>query len=362
MLGSPGPHAGTERKAVAQTQKERGVAFLLDYSPTTWCSRDVQHMALCRALQERGIRPVLVYSGIASVARDIFVAAGISLEVVNYRQGKLRYFRKMRGIFRKYNVDTVDIEFFLYFDLVQWMAWLNGVRNIVFTESNSGVLNATSWKRALLRLRAVLAVAPAKRLVAISSFIQRQMRDLGMADSKITVVHKGVNADGFRPEGNARAMLVEEYGIGPDEIVLGTVAFLRPFKHPEILLEAARLLSIQGLSFRLFMVGDGPMKPELMALAERLGIAKQVHWLGHLASPENVVRGWDVFLLASVGEAFGFVLVEAMACGVPVVASKSGGIPEIVEHGRTGFLVPPLDPGGDGRLNSITGGQSSSAP
>jgi glycosyltransferase involved in cell wall biosynthesis len=68
-----------------------------------------------------------------------------------------------------------------------------------------------------------------------------------------------------------------------------------------------------------------------------------VHWLGNVADPKALLQASDIFVLASVGEAFGLVLAEAMACGVPVVGSRSGSIMEVVEDGRTGILATPLD-------------------
>ena len=98
------------------------------------------------------------------------------------------------------------------------------------------------------------------------------------------------------------------------------------------------------MRFRLFAAGGGASMPELQELAARLGIAERVHWLGYVESPEELLRGLDVFLLASEGEAFGFVLLEAMSCGVAVVATASGAIPEIVEDGCSGLLTPAKDP------------------
>jgi len=95
--------------------------------------------------------------------------------------------------------------------------------------------------------------------------------------------------------------------------------------------------------FHLFMMGNGELLPELKSMASSMGIAGRVHWLGYAAHPEEHMRGWDAFLLASEGEAFGFVLIEAMSCGVPVIGTSSGAIPEIVDHGRSGLLVPLLD-------------------
>ena len=82
---------------------------------------------------------------------------------------------------------------------------------------------------------------------------------------------------------------------------------------------------------------------ELKELSRSLKIESRVEWLGYCPDPVNLLQASDVFILASVGEAFGLVVPEAMACGVPVIGSRSGAIPEIIEDGKTGILANPRD-------------------
>src|SRR5262249_22114463 len=90
----------------------------------------------------------------------------------------------------------------------------------------------------------------------------------------------------------------------------------------------------------LVLVGDGPERPDAEAEAEKLGVDKDIRFLGKLDNVADLLRSADLFLLPSETESFGLAALEAMACGVPVVATRVGGLPELVIHGETGALAP----------------------
>src|SRR6185312_3489411 len=117
----------------------------------------------------------------------------------------------------------------------------------------------------------------------------------------------------------------------------------RPFKNPRVLVETCNELKKRNIRARLFVAGDGELLPGLRELSKKLELEDRIHWLGNVADPKSLLQASDIFVLASTGEAFGLVLTEAMACGVPVVGSRSGAIPEIVEDQHTGILAAPRD-------------------
>lgn len=158
----------------------------------------------------------------------------------------------------------------------------------------------------------------------------------------VEVIHNGVDTQTFRPLALDEAER-RRYGAGAEDILLVSVGRLVGWKGTRVVIEALAGLPSR---FRYVMAGDGPEKPELEALAARLGVANRVHFAGavpHDSLPQ-LLSMCNLCLQPSLGEeAFGISVVEAMACGLPVLASDNGGLPEIVIDGETGRLLPPGD-------------------
>lgn len=320
------------------------VALLLDSAPRTWTSQEDLHLHLCEALISTGAKITLVYAKpIKREIADRFLQCGAAIEIAAYDE-IFSYYRALNTIIKKHSVSLIHVCFFDYFSAVPWLVRLNGPRNIIFEQLNSGVLRATSWKRKLIQLRAAAATWPAKRVVAISQFVKDELIKCGVNKRKIVVRHLGIDTQRFQADPKARERLVSTYEIKSDELILSTVSVLRSFKHPEIIIESCGLLAHRKIPFRLFVAGDGELLQGLRELSEKLDFAERVHFLGYCPDPAPLLQASDVFLLTSVGEAFGLVLAEAMACGVPVVGSRSGAIGEVVEDSVTGLLAEPMSP------------------
>lgn len=320
------------------------IAILLDSAPLTWTSQEDRHLKLCAVLVERGDQPLLVFSEdlspeFASRLRE----TGAELAAINYGAGSLHYLRELRKLVKRHSITTAHIIFFDYFSALPWIARLAGIPNIIYEMQNSGVFQATSWRKSLLRLRTKLMTWPAARVIAISQFVKEQLVRAGLVADKIVVRYLGVDTERFAPDASAREHWAKEFNIGADEIVLSTVSYLRPFKNPQVLVQTCRELANRKVPVRLFVAGDGEMLSALKQLSSQLEVADRIHWLGNVLDPRSLLQASDIFVLASVGEAFGLVLAEAMACGVPIVGSHSGSLPEVVADGRTGLLATPLD-------------------
>ena len=157
--------------------------------------------------------------------------------------------------------------------------------------------------------------------------------------SQVEVVVAGVDLPAVRAEAD-RDGARRELGVAHHEVLVGTIANLRPQKGYPDLLRAARTVLDAAPEARFVAVGHGPQEAEVAALHRRLGLGDRFVLLGHRADAVRLLSGFDVFCLASHHEGLPVALMEALALGVPVVATRAGGIPELVTDGRHGRLVP----------------------
>ncbi|MCA9550058.1 MAG: N-acetyl-alpha-D-glucosaminyl L-malate synthase BshA [Myxococcales bacterium] len=161
----------------------------------------------------------------------------------------------------------------------------------------------------------------------------------------IQVVPNFVDTDHFRPAEPRERSRLARWFEGPDDDlpVLIHVSNFRSVKRvPDVVAAFARLN--ETLPARLLLVGDGPERARTAQRVRNLDLARKVSFVGTLGEVAEVLRHADLFLLASETESFGLAALEAAASGLPVVAYRVGGVPEVVVDGETGLLVPPLDP------------------
>jgi glycosyltransferase involved in cell wall biosynthesis len=179
-----------------------------------------------------------------------------------------------------------------------------------------------------------------RRIVAISERIADVMRAFGVSDERLRVVHSGIDASRFDVAPLARASL----GVAEDAPLLGNVAALVDHKDQRTLIAAMPAVLQRLPQLRLVIAGEGPLRPALEAQIAALQVGHAVTLLGQRSDVPRLLRTLDAFVLSSKEEGLGTSVLDAMACGLPVIACAGGGIPEMVRDGETGYLVPPQQP------------------
>ncbi len=159
-----------------------------------------------------------------------------------------------------------------------------------------------------------------------------------MPSSKVEVVYNGICLNHYEKTEPAPTLCQEEFP------VIGTALRLTAQKGIEDLLEATPLILNKYPEGRIFIAGEGPLKEKLLLKSSKMGLGKKVCLLGYYDNLASFFASLDVFVLPSHTEGLGIVLLEALASGVPVVATSVGGIPEIITSGKHGLLVPPKNP------------------
>ncbi|MFI5005820.1 MAG: glycosyltransferase [Solirubrobacterales bacterium] len=187
------------------------------------------------------------------------------------------------------------------------------------------------------------ALAPATtRLVAVSGQVRDFYEARGVGRGRWQVVYNGVDAHPGPARGRGAAR--RELGLPADAPVVALIGRLVPAKAPDVFLRAVAQAALRVPTLSALIVGDGPLRAELEGEAQRLGLAGRVVFLGVRKDVPELLSGLDAVLFSSVREGFSLTMLEAMAAGVPVIATEVGGTPELITHGRTGLLVPPGQP------------------
>lgn len=236
------------------------------------------------------------------------------------------------------------------FDVVHTHSPVAATAARVLAPSRSRLIHTehNMWERYRLPTRVANAVTIGRneRVLAVSDGVADSIRPprwLRGTTQVDTLIH-GIDPDAVIEGPEARAAARAKLGLADDDVVVGTVGNLTPKKDHRTLLRAlARLDGDLGRT-RGVIVGDGPLADELAHEVARLGLSERVQLLGSRDDVPALLPAFDVFVMSSLHEGLSIALVEALAAGLPCVATCVGGIPEVVTDGEAGLLVPPGSP------------------
>ncbi|MCR4337181.1 MAG: glycosyltransferase family 4 protein [Candidatus Omnitrophica bacterium] len=249
---------------------------------------------------------------------------------------------KLFCLIRKERFDIVHTHTSKAGILGRWAAWLAGTPLIVHTPHGHvfygyfGKL-ITGFFICLERVTAQIT----DQMIALTNLEREEHLQFKIAPRrKFVTIPSGID---FTALQKINSRLRKDFQIPEDSLIFGTVARLEPIKGVEFLIKAMGIVAKKYPYARLLIVGDGAERLKLETLCQALGISAQVNFAGFLWDPVAAIRMMDVFILPSLNEGMGRVIIEAMACGKPVIGTRAGGIPDLIQDNMTGLLVPPRD-------------------
>lgn len=295
---------------------------------------------LIKGLDRQKFEPVVAIRGPGWVC-DELRKNGISPLLINCKGAfNFSYLRELNSIIRLNNIDIVQSHLLgsnLYCSLAGMIC------GVPVVSTFHGFVDINTKERFSV-IKSKIINRGSARLVFVSDRLREFYEEQkGFAAGKSVTIHNGIDTSLFKPQRDDS--IRKKLGLGPDKILVGAVGNIRPSKGYEYLLEAAKLVVNRYPQFCFVVAGErsGRLFDNLMDLREGLGLENHFFFIGFEPDVPKLLNNLDMFVLPSVSEGFSISTIEAMACGVPVIATRSGGPEEIVENELTGILVPAGD-------------------
>lgn len=267
---------------------------------------------------------------------------GVEVHVLDRRPGvDFRCMWRLRNWFKRQQVQLIHAHQYTPFFYASLARMMTARLPVVFTEHGRHFPDIRSPRRVkanryLLRRR--------DRVVAVGEQVRQALIDNeGLPAERIEVIYNGVDTAAFARCEATRAAVRAELRLGPADFAVMQVARLNALKDHATAIRAIALLHARCPSARLILVGDGELRGDLERLVAELHVGHCVEFLGTRSDVPRLLQAADALLLSSISEGIPLTLVEAMLTRVPVVATRVGGVPEVIEDGVTGLLAAACD-------------------
>jgi glycosyltransferase involved in cell wall biosynthesis len=305
-------------------------------SSKMWGGGEKWHLETANAMRDKGFEVAIL----ALHRKELFkraVSSGIRAIPVHVSNCSfLNPFNlvKLISLFRKENPDVVLLNFSADIKTVGIAAKFAGIKNIVYRRGSAIPIRDTLINRILYTQVITRIIANSK---ATMHTILQHNKTLFPAE-KISIIYNGIDLEKFDC-----MPAITYYSRKHDEVIIGNAGRLVIQKGQKYLIDIASFLHKKNINFKMLIAGEGPLEISLKQMAATAGIENRMIFLGFINNIKAFMENIDIFVLPSLWEGFGYVLLEAMACNKPVVAFNISSNPEIIIHNETGYLIDNLD-------------------
>lgn len=319
---------------------------------------------LVKYLASQNCQPVVCTFKDGPLRRDI-ERSGFYVEVLPRRRHSVvalplfvvdmvRTWRALARLVKKHQVDIIQTHIVRSLDfLVLCLRFSTPLRVVLWTfhnvsfELKASQLPKYSWmlgpKKLSHRLLYRLTSPLVDGFVAVSDDVKKAMLEIiGPIGDKVTVICNGVDTEKYRQTVDRR-LVRTQLGLASDARLIASVATLKEQKGHRYLIEALVSVVPQHPDVHVLFIGDGPLRGELQLQVKRLDLDDHIHFLGNRQDVPELLAASDLFILPSLWEGLSMALLEAMATGLPIIASEVSGTTQVMVPGETGLLVPPGD-------------------
>jgi glycosyltransferase involved in cell wall biosynthesis len=299
----------------------------------SWTGQTKRTFLIASALDREKFEPIFIGQPGSILGQRM---SELGIPVFEVDMGGLQFFPailKVSRILRRERVALVDAHGYRDHVISVIAARFAGTKGVLRTKHNHVPLKGGVFSRFIYNTLTA-------KVVAISDHIRRVLIESGMPPEKVITIHSSVDLEQFSPRAKAPAIL-EAFGLRENTEVVGMVARIHRRKGFDYLLQAIPMLIDKGVDRKFLIVGKGHER--FQGEIAELGIEAHVISPGHRRDVADILSVIDIFVLPSLEEGLGIAILEAMAMGKPIVSTRVGGIPEAVEDGINGILVPPAD-------------------
>jgi glycosyltransferase involved in cell wall biosynthesis len=302
----------------------------------TWRGGEQQTLYLAAALKDRGIESHVVCQPGCQLAERAREARLQVFDVPMRGEADLGAAIRIRGLIRRHGYALLHAHTSHAHTLAYWASAGLSLCRLVTRRVDYSI-----YRHSFLGWSGIKYRSMADHIIAISKKIRRVLIDDGVDAERISVVPSGV--DPARFEGVRAETVAAEFDLRPQERVVINVGQLVGIKGQHTIVQAIPRVLSKVPQARFFIIGGGPLAEDLARQAQGLGLGDRLVLTGFRPDVGAFYRLADLFVMSSTNEGLGTAVLDAMAMGIPVVATEAGGIPEIVADGVTGKLVPPAD-------------------